>query len=457
MKVLFLRSCGRVAPAPAPPAPDPDTAVAASLAATGELEEVELPAPTSSGRWPRRTRRCPDAVPEARRRDRLCELRAAALACDRLVTSGWGALEVCERIGVVADAHVMADFEAPLDGVQAASAAAEPEPAAECRRFDLTNRARRLLVLRCQDVRRLRSRGRFPQLLLTDQEPCAPTPVPVSTVRVAELGPWLAERAPAGHAELTVGAAIGRAALRSIPDVGGLLDACLGCSGAGRIQTVNLQHIYLATTSPVFREMIAEAPAITADGWPVVRLLRGNGYPAVERATGADLVANLLDDGRARGLRLALVGGAEAPGTAFEARARAVGANLVFREHGDKRDWVPGLLADRLNESGASLTLVAVTQPAGDLLAAELVAAGYRGTAIGIGGAVELFVGGERRAAPWIQDLGLEWLCRFAQDPKRLWRRYFFEGLPTYFGVVRPIIRMHSLARVAGPEPLPAH
>ena len=457
MKVLFLRSCDRTAPTPSATSTDLDAVVAARLASAGALQEVVVAAPASEGWWPRRTRHGQGTTLIERKNDLIDELSLAALACDRLVTSGWPALEVCEQLGVLADVHVMADFDGSLDGCPAGVQASDTDPAGDSRRFDLTNRARRILALRCADVRRLRSRGRFPSLLVTEREDRDPIAIAVPTVRAADLGAWLLACPPAGHAELTLGAAFGRVAPRSIRDVDGLLDACLGTPGIGRIQTVNLQHIHLAACSPVFREVIAASPAITADGWPVVHMLRCNGYPAVERVTGADLVAKLLDDPRARGLRLALVGGSECPGTAFEARARAAGASVVVREHGDKRDWVPAVLAARLNESGASLALVAVTQPAGDLLAAELVGAGYRGTAIGIGAAVELFVGGERRAAQWIQDLGLEWLFRFAQNPRRLWRRYFVEGVPTYFGVVRPIIRSRSLARFSRLEALPVH
>lgn len=86
-----------------------------------------------------------------------------------------------------------------------------------------------------------------------------------------------------------------------------------------------------------------------------------------------------------------------------------------------------------------------MTQPAGDLLAAELNRAGFCGIAIGIGAAVELYVGGERRAAPLVQRLRLEWAFRLIQDPKRLWRRYLVEGVPTYLGIVRPLSRRLSV------------
>jgi N-acetylglucosaminyldiphosphoundecaprenol N-acetyl-beta-D-mannosaminyltransferase len=42
------------------------------------------------------------------------------------------------------------------------------------------------------------------------------------------------------------------------------------------------------------------------------------------------------------------------------------------------------------------------------------------------GGAIIDFISGNVRRAPvWIQKIGMEWLFRFAQEPKRLFRRYF--------------------------------
>ena len=120
-------------------------------------------------------------------------------------------------------------------------------------------------------------------------------------------------------------------------------------------------------------------------------------------------------------------------------RARGAGGLLRVREHGDKRDWDPRELAGRLEAEDVQLTLVAVTQPAGDLLGQELLAAGYTGVVIGIGASVAFVVGARRRAPGWVQWLGLEWFFRFLLEPKRLWRRYFVEGIPTYLKVIRPM------------------
>jgi hypothetical protein len=43
---------------------------------------------------------------------------------------------------------------------------------------------------------------------------------------------------------------------------------------------------------------------------------------------------------------------------------------------------------------------------------------------IGIGAAVPVLVGMQKRAPRWMQHAGLEWVYRLAQEPRRLFRRY---------------------------------
>lgn len=49
--------------------------------------------------------------------------------------------------------------------------------------------------------------------------------------------------------------------------------------------------------------------------------------------------------------------------------------------------------------------------------------------AIGCGGTFELVSGNLKRAPYWIQKAGIEWLFRFVQEPKRLWKRYLIGNL----------------------------
>src|SRR5206468_904058 len=43
---------------------------------------------------------------------------------------------------------------------------------------------------------------------------------------------------------------------------------------------------------------------------------------------------------------------------------------------------------------------------------------------MGVGGSFDVFAGFVRRAPGWVQKVGLEWLFRLLQEPRRLWKRY---------------------------------
>ena len=49
--------------------------------------------------------------------------------------------------------------------------------------------------------------------------------------------------------------------------------------------------------------------------------------------------------------------------------------------------------------------------------------------AIGIGSAIDFIAGRYKRAPKWIQQIGLEWLFRLIQEPKRLWYRYLVRDI----------------------------
>jgi len=54
---------------------------------------------------------------------------------------------------------------------------------------------------------------------------------------------------------------------------------------------------------------------------------------------------------------------------------------------------------------------------------------------MGVGGSFDVVAGKTRRAPRWMQRWGLEWLFRFFQEPKRMWKRYLI-GNTTFISLV---------------------
>ena len=43
---------------------------------------------------------------------------------------------------------------------------------------------------------------------------------------------------------------------------------------------------------------------------------------------------------------------------------------------------------------------------------------------LGVGASFDFYAGNVKESPGWLGNLGLEWLFRLTQEPKRLWRRY---------------------------------
>ena len=48
---------------------------------------------------------------------------------------------------------------------------------------------------------------------------------------------------------------------------------------------------------------------------------------------------------------------------------------------------------------------------------------------MGVGGSFDVISGEVKRAPKFMQKLGLEWFYRFAQEPRRMWRRYLIGNI----------------------------
>lgn len=68
---------------------------------------------------------------------------------------------------------------------------------------------------------------------------------------------------------------------------------------------------------------------------------------------------------------------------------------------------------------------------------------------IGVGAAFDFHAGLVPQAPNWMQESGLEWAYRFAQEPRRLWRRYLRYN-PVFLGAfARQLVAQRRAGRVS--------
>lgn len=193
--------------------------------------------------------------------------------------------------------------------------------------------------------------------------------------------------------------------------------------------TLNLDHLVNLKTDERFQQAYHAADFVSADGWPVVWLLRRQGY-LVERASGADLVEPLCARAAQSGIGVYLVG----PHRESQARAvltlrarypalAVLGMETPNLPH-ISSDEAIGDLAERIRASGARLCFLSLGSPKQEILAASLRQLCPEVGFVGVGAAIDFISRHAIRAPGFMQRHGLEWLWRAVGDPKRLGLRY---------------------------------
>ena len=203
---------------------------------------------------------------------------------------------------------------------------------------------------------------------------------------------------------------------------------------------MNLCHLRLLTEDPEFRTAAAQADRLCADGWPVALLARRLGMH-LERVTGSGLLFDLVADLRpGLGRRVALAGASQDSGRLLRRRLAESGRRLVFADHGRASEWDERTMAAKIRASRADLVLISVSPPLGEVYAAALADRLPDRPVIAVGGAVDMIGGTVPRAPTLWRRLGLEWVWRMCQEPRRLASRYLGEDVPFFARQVVPLM-----------------
>jgi N-acetylglucosaminyldiphosphoundecaprenol N-acetyl-beta-D-mannosaminyltransferase len=91
---------------------------------------------------------------------------------------------------------------------------------------------------------------------------------------------------------------------------------------------------------------------------------------------------------------------------------------------------------DKINTSGARIIFVSLGCPKQEKWMASMKGR-INGVMIGIGGALPVLLGVQKRAPRWMRKCGLEWLFRLLQEPKRLFKRYFYTNTKFIYLILR--------------------
>lgn len=214
-----------------------------------------------------------------------------------------------------------------------------------------------------------------------------------------------------------------------------IVDAAIAKRGHWTI-TTNLDHLRRYQREPVARELIDEADLILADGMPLVWASRLAGMALPERIAGSNMIWSISEAASHQNASIFLLGGD--PGVADRA-ARVLlehyaGLEVVgtlcpplgFETDEQELDRIQR----QVTKAAPHIVFVGLPFPKQELLIRRLRTLMPHASFIGVGKSFSFVAGEVSRAPRWTQRLGLEWLHRLLQEPRRLARRYLVQGVP---------------------------
>lgn len=207
----------------------------------------------------------------------------------------------------------------------------------------------------------------------------------------------------------------------------------------GYMVSMNMAILTLADKRASFRDAIAQADLILMDSQPLTWVANHLGLSVSEKLCGSDLIRPVAGFAAENGFSCYILGGA--PGIPEQASSnlkkefpQLTICGTFSPEYGFEKDEEQlAQIKETLAAASPDILFICLGNPKAEELSTMLIQDCGIPFALCIGAAVDFVAGNIKRAPLWMQRCGLEWLYRFAHEPRRLFKRYFIES----WGVVR--------------------
>lgn len=191
-----------------------------------------------------------------------------------------------------------------------------------------------------------------------------------------------------------------------------------------QIVTLNALGMNDALSDKEFFNLLNRSDLNLPDGAGVVWAMKLLRLPVVERVSGVDFMGRLCRFCAAQGVSVYLFGAA--PGVADRAAEELKRKNPDLAIAGISHGYLQGeereAVAKAVAQSGAGVLFVALGMPAQEMWIDRHREEMLGVVAVGVGGSFDVYAGDLKRAPKIWSRLGMEWLYRLLQEPRRFKR-----------------------------------
>jgi N-acetylglucosaminyldiphosphoundecaprenol N-acetyl-beta-D-mannosaminyltransferase len=203
--------------------------------------------------------------------------------------------------------------------------------------------------------------------------------------------------------------------------------------GCRYIVATGMHGVMEARRSPYFKEVVDAAGLFVPDGFSLVLIARFRRFKIKNRVSGPDLLWEACKRAEGKGHRMFFYGDSEDTLKQLTAKLgdslpnlKIAGAHSPpFRQLTPEEDEQEVRM---INDSGADIIWVGLGLPKQEQWIYEHRDRLNVPVAVGVGAAFKFLSGRVKRAPRWIGENGFEWLWRFVQEPRRVWRRVIIDG-----------------------------
>ena len=221
---------------------------------------------------------------------------------------------------------------------------------------------------------------------------------------------------------------------------------------AHQVCIANVHTTMTAVNDPDFLAVNNSADLVTMDGMPLVWVARLLGYQDAQRVAGPDLLEAVCRVSVARGYRHFFYGGCQRAldGLVAKLKQDYPGIDIVgaiappFRPLTLEEEQSVVIAINKARPHFLWVGLGAPKQERWICSHRNLLGVPIQ---IGVGAAFDFLSGTVKRAPPWMQRSGLEWLFRLSQDPRRLWKRYVVSNFQFLLLAARLLVTRRLVGR----------
>lgn len=222
----------------------------------------------------------------------------------------------------------------------------------------------------------------------------------------------------------------------------------------GWVCAAAVHSLMMARDDDVMREALIRATLTLPDGVPVVWAARVLGEDLPHRVYGPELMRRFCDRSAAAGHRVWLYGGRDQGALvqlALNLRRRHPGISIVggysppFRALSEEEE---DEIARQINAARPDVLWVGIGAPKQEKWMVRMRERLDVPVMCGVGAAFDFHAGRVSQAPLWMQERGLEWTYRIAQEPRRLLPRYLETNPRFMLGFARQYLRERAAGRI---------